>query len=393
MNSAKPLQVLIVEDSENDASLLEIELERAGYDPVCHRVETPEAMSAALERQVWDVVIADYVMPHFNGLAALNLVAEKGLDIPFIVVSGHITEETAVEAMKAGAHDYVMKDRLARLGRAIERELREAEVRRRRREAEEEVRRGHEALRRAHDELELRVQQRTAELKTANQKLKTAIGELEDLQHQLLDITETERRRIGLDLHDDLGQRLTGIALMSKGLELRLARNKSNEAHDAASLHSLVQEAINRTRDVAKDLATLDLQEKDLPDALEDLAASAAKLYGITCLFKAEGKIPPLGPNVVGHLYRIAQEAVKNAYKHGKTKRVTIGLANNSHTIVMTVENTGKPYPDLKSHARTGIGVRIMEHRAKVIGASFDIEPVRTRGTRVTCRLPFPEGQ
>src|SRR5437764_12255447 len=108
MNAAKPLQVLIIEDSENDASLLELELERGGYEPLCHRVETPEAMSAALDRQPWDVIIADYVMPHFNGLAALDLVKKKGLDLPFIVVSGHITEDTAVAAMKAGAHAYVM---------------------------------------------------------------------------------------------------------------------------------------------------------------------------------------------------------------------------------------------------------------------------------------------
>src|SRR4029079_6875672 len=134
-----PLHVLIVEDSENDAALLEIELERAGYAPQCTRVDTPEAMDAALNRQRWDCIIADYVMPHFNGLAALGLVKSKGLDLPFIIVSGHITEDTAVAAMKAGAHDYVMKDNLTRLGPAVERELREAEVRRHRRRVEETV--------------------------------------------------------------------------------------------------------------------------------------------------------------------------------------------------------------------------------------------------------------
>src|SRR5262252_4947316 len=134
-----PLQVLIVEDSENDALLLELELQRAGYATICHRVDTAAAMSAALDRQRWDLVIADYVMPLFNGLAALALVREKGLDLPFIIVSGHITEDTAVAAMKAGAHDYVMKDKLARLGPAVERELREAEVRRQRRRTEESL--------------------------------------------------------------------------------------------------------------------------------------------------------------------------------------------------------------------------------------------------------------
>src|SRR5438128_10688518 len=94
-------------------------------------------MEAALSERGWDLVIADYIMPHFDGLAALALVKEKGLDLPFIIVSGHITDDTAVAAMKAGAHDYVMKDNLARLGPAVERELREAAVRRRRRQSEE----------------------------------------------------------------------------------------------------------------------------------------------------------------------------------------------------------------------------------------------------------------
>src|SRR5215212_1393015 len=99
----QPLKVLIVEDSENDAALLEIELERAGYAPICERVQTGEELSSALERQSWDLMIADYVMPQFNGLAALAIVKRKGVDIPFIIVSGHITDATAVAAMKAGA--------------------------------------------------------------------------------------------------------------------------------------------------------------------------------------------------------------------------------------------------------------------------------------------------
>lgn len=132
-----PLRVLIVEDSENDATLLEIELQRAGFETSCRRVETAEGMRQALEESTWDVIVADYVMPRFNGLAALGIVKEMGLDIPFIIVSGHIADDTAVAAMKAGAHDYVMKDNFARLGPAVRRELREAGVRRERRRSEE----------------------------------------------------------------------------------------------------------------------------------------------------------------------------------------------------------------------------------------------------------------
>ncbi len=139
----KPLKTLIVEDYENDALLLELELQRAGYAPACQRVETAAAMSAALQRQAWDLVVADYLLPQFNGLDALALVKEKGLDLPFIIVSGNITDDTAVAAMKAGAHDYVMKSNLSRLGPAVERELREAGMRRERRLSEERLKQEH----------------------------------------------------------------------------------------------------------------------------------------------------------------------------------------------------------------------------------------------------------
>jgi PAS domain S-box-containing protein len=673
-----PLKVLIVEDSENDAALLEIELQRAGYDTKCHRVETAEAMSAALAEASWDIVIADYVMPRFHGLAALALVKEQGFDLPFIVVSGHITDDTAVAAMKAGAHDYVMKDNLVRLGSAVERELREAEVRRDRRRSEErlkleytfrqaiensvpsgitavdlqgrqtyvnpafcalvgwreaelvgarppfvywppeaidlitnalanvvqagsppgglelpfcrwngerldvlvqvtplrdsfanvtgwvssvsditarkraevrlaaehaitrilahapsfkeaapgiiqvlldglevdfgalwvldpkramleasvvnlripsprlqkfleEVRRlsfpsgqglpgrawregravwsaelnrdplfthqelagdaglqsavafpiqsagelfgvlelftlrrleydpalvnmmtaigseigqfiqrrsAEEALRRAHDELEMRVQQRTADLKLANAKLQTAITERKRLEHELLEITEKERRRIGLDLHDDLGQRLSGIALMTKGLELRLAKKGIDGAEDAAKIHSLIQQAMSHASGLARDLATLDLKEEDLASALHGLAAHAGKLFEISCRFKAEGSIPPLDPSVVSQLYKIAQEAVTNGIKHGKANRVSIGLSNGSDRIILSIQNNGLPFPDMKSRS-TGMGLRIMNYRASLIGASLEIKAAGSNGTLVTCSMPL----
>jgi len=136
-----PLRVLLVEDSENDALLLVRGLRRGGYDPTWERVDSPAAMDAALDGRDWDLVISDHSMPTFSSLAALGLLRRKGfVDLPFIIVSGQIGEDAAVAAMKAGAHDYLMKDNLARLNSAIERELREAEVRRERRQAEEKYR-------------------------------------------------------------------------------------------------------------------------------------------------------------------------------------------------------------------------------------------------------------
>ncbi|HVV73448.1 MAG TPA: PAS domain S-box protein, partial [Verrucomicrobiae bacterium] len=673
----KPLTVLIVEDSENDATLLEIELERSGFTPKCRRVENRAQMLEALSEQSWDLIIADYVMPHFNGLEALGLAKDHHLDIPFIVVSGHISEDTAVAAMKAGAHDYVMKDNLTRLGAAVRRELREAEARREQRHTDERLkaeqvfrraiensvpcgitavdlegrlsyvnpafcsmtgwseheligtfppfpfwpqdqteeitralakvvegdaaggslelrfrrhsgeridvllqitplkdafgsitgwvssvsditerkraetrlaaehaitralagaqtlgeaaptllqllleslemdigtlwvqdadlgvlchcathvrvpsprlealfpvnrqlrfaqgqglpgrvwhdhhaswvpdlasepnlqrrkliteaglvsgacfpiqngglagvleffsshhvehdsrldnmmlaittdiaqfiqrRRAEEALRRAHDELEMRVQQRTAELKAANDQLQGSIIERKRLETELLDITERERRRIGLDLHDDLGQKLSGIALMTKGLELRLAKDKAEGAKDAARIHSLVQQAMSHASDLAHDLATLDLAEKDLPGALEELAARARQLFGISCKFARTGVIPALDSGVIGQLYKVAQEAVTNAIKHGKANRVNISLTNGDNRLKLVIQNDGLPFPDLRSDA-TGMGLRIMNYRANLIGAALDIRAKGNTGTVVTCSVPL----
>jgi two-component system, cell cycle sensor histidine kinase and response regulator CckA len=137
MDKSNILRLLIVEDSEADTYMIVRELQRGGFRPEFERVETAAAMREALQGRTWDLVISDYSMPLFGGPAALALYREKGLEIPFISVSGAIGEETAVEMMKAGAHDYVMKDNLTRLAPAVTREFRAAQERRVKRQAEE----------------------------------------------------------------------------------------------------------------------------------------------------------------------------------------------------------------------------------------------------------------
>lgn len=136
-----PLRILIVEDSEADAELLLLALRRGGYEPDYLRVETRETLNEALSNETWDIIVSDYAMPRFNGMEALKLTKEKGLDIPFIILSGSIGEEIAVEAMRAGAHDYLMKDNIARLLPAIDRELREMHIRQGRRMADATIHR------------------------------------------------------------------------------------------------------------------------------------------------------------------------------------------------------------------------------------------------------------
>ena len=135
-----PLRVLIIEDSEIDALLLVLELKHGGFEPLHERVETAEAVRAALRNNSWDIILCDYTLPDFNGLEALAIVKETESDIPFIIISGAIGEEVAVAAMKAGAHDYIMKDKRQRLLPAVERELREAAMRREHRQVEAALR-------------------------------------------------------------------------------------------------------------------------------------------------------------------------------------------------------------------------------------------------------------
>jgi PAS domain S-box-containing protein/putative nucleotidyltransferase with HDIG domain len=143
----KPIRVLIVDDSEDDGLLLLRNLKHGGFNPSYEQVDTAEAMSRSLDNQTWDVILCDNSMPTFNASSALKLYKDKGLDLPFIIVSGTIADETAVAAMKAGAHDYIMKDNLARLSSAIDRELREAKNRQERRITELQLRKSEEKYR------------------------------------------------------------------------------------------------------------------------------------------------------------------------------------------------------------------------------------------------------
>jgi PAS domain S-box-containing protein len=142
----KPIHILIIEDSEDDTQLLLRELRRGGYDPIAERVDTAEAMKSALGQTHWDLIVSDYIMPRFSGLAALNILMEKEFDVPFIIVSGNIGEDIAVNAMRAGVHDYIIKGNLTRLVPAVERELRDAETRRERRRTEEQLKESRQKL-------------------------------------------------------------------------------------------------------------------------------------------------------------------------------------------------------------------------------------------------------
>lgn len=219
-----PLRVLIVDDQEDDAMLMLRELRRANYDPTYELVDTEEAMSAVLETGGWELVLCDHGMPKFNSLQALKLLHEKGLDLPFIIVSGSIGEDLAVAAMKSGAHDYVLKGSLARLGAAVERELREVDERRALKKAEEEKLQLHRELEESYRQLERRVREITASIMftdlEGSTELLTALG---DEDNQVLLQAHNSMIRQQVANHGGLEVKTTGDGFMVVFYSIRRA--------------------------------------------------------------------------------------------------------------------------------------------------------------------------
>ncbi len=183
----KPIRVLIIDDSEDDCLLLVRELKKGGFKPTYERVDVAEAMNGALNNHHWDLILCDYSMPNFSASSALEIYNQNGFDMPFIIVSGTIADEIAVDAMKTGAHDYIMKNNLARLNPAIERELREAKNRQERKRADQELKRSEEKYRTLFEE------SRDAIYMTAEQ------GDLIDFNQSTLDLFGHSREEmIGL---------------------------------------------------------------------------------------------------------------------------------------------------------------------------------------------------
>jgi len=221
--------------------------------------------------------------------------------------------------------------------------------------------------------------------------LQNLLEERQRLESELLEIAENERKRIGFDLHDDLGQRLTGLMLMLKGLERRLSTDGHACATDARKVLSLVEQVIEHTHDLAHHVSSLDMHGDDLSSVLKSLAGNVKKMFDLSCKFNVKGTIPALPEHTTMQLYKIAQESVSNAIKHGKATCVAIGLARNGERLVMTVKNDGLPFTT-GAQAKNRMGLRIMNFRANTIGASLEIEPDNNSGTIVTCELPVKNG-
>jgi signal transduction histidine kinase len=225
----------------------------------------------------------------------------------------------------------------------------------------------------------------------ARDRAEHAAREARELERQILEISDAEQRRIGHDLHDGLGQHLTGIALLSRHLENRLSSEQSSQISEATKIAELAAAAVEWTHDLCRTLSPPALERSGLVEALRELSANAEVVFGVRCNFEAapyNAEFRDVGVGV--HLYRIAQEAISNAVKHGKAKNIRLRLQLAPAELILFVRDDGlgishaqSPEPNPQSN---GMGLRIMQYRAKMIGASIGINQPPDEGTTVTCR-------
>jgi PAS domain S-box-containing protein len=219
----------------------------------------------------------------------------------------------------------------------------------------------------------------------------SAIRDISDrkrLERTVLDISEREQRRIGQDLHDGLGQHLTGIAFMTKVQEKKLVERQVPEASDAAKIVQLVNDAILKTRELSRGLLPVVSEAHGLMSALRLHASEVEDLFGITCRFECENTVLVHDAPMATHLYRIAQEAVNNAIKHAHANNIVIRLFGGEREGTLMIKDDGIGI-ERPLTPRTGVGLQIMNYRTGVIGGNLEIRKELPRGTSVTCRFPL----
>ena len=221
-------------------------------------------------------------------------------------------------------------------------------------------------------------------------KVAERTAELERLERELLEVGERERRRIGSDLHDGLGQHLTGTSLAAQYLRRQLQRCGLPQVQQADELIGLIEDGIALSHKLAKGLQPVDMHASGLMQALQDFVASASDLLKISCRFRCDA--PVLLPDVgtAEQLYRIAQEATSNAAKHGRARNVVISLESEDQGVVLRIADDGAGF-EQSSVPEGRMGLRLMAKRAGVVGAHFDIESRPGFGTIVSCRLPLQD--
>lgn len=339
--------ILVVDDDAGLRTLLGDTLEAEGYRVLS--VASARAARTALEREPPDLMLLDLHLPDGNGPELVAAMQALPSAVPLIVVTGQGDEKVAVEVMRRGALDYVMKD-------ALMLELLPTVVRR---------------------ALETVLQRRA---------LAAAQAEQRRLEQEILAAGERERHTIGADLHDGLGQQLTALELMCTALKADLGSDPALTER-AELMCRLLREAIAQTRFLARGLVPLGHEPDSLQIGLAELVQRTRALGRMACEFECPAPVVVTDFHVAGHLYRIAQEALHNVVKHSGATRVRVRLAREGRLLVLEIADNGN---GLSKGSPPGLGLGVMEHRARVIGGQLSVASRRGRGVTISCRWTEP---
>lgn len=351
----RPLRLLHIEDSELDHELLATQLRRGGIGGEVLRVESRSEFEQALTRD-WDVVISDYNLPGFTGLAALEMLKESGRLIPFILVSGEIGEDTAVEAMRNGASDYLLKSNLARLVPAVLHAVEANEAQRARLAADEAL---------------------------ADSKRR-----LSQLAQHLQTSVEAERAAIAREIHDDVGGSLTALKF-----DLAWIARHADSDGVAARAHSAletVSHAIEASQRVMHNLRPAIL-EQGLVAALQWMTTRFERRTGIVCIFRTSHDSMKLPPGVPLVAYRTAQEALTNVTKHAHASRVQVDLAIAGGVLSLEVSDNGRGLGEDDLAKTRSFGIRGLHERAGTVGGWIELGSGQA-GTTLILSVPL-EGE
>jgi signal transduction histidine kinase len=347
-----PIRILFVEDSEFDYELMRMTLESEGFIFEGTRVEDEKSMRAALTGSKWDAIISDHNLPGFSSGGALQLLRESGLDLPFMVVSGESGEEVAVEALLAGADDYILKERLKRLAPALRRSLGAAAVRRERTIAEEALRQSE--------------------------------ARLHDLAEHLEAAKEIELAAVATEISEEIGSSLTALKFELAWLQRR-TKLSPEEAGRLADAIAIVERTTSTAQRVVGNLRPTILDQGIVP-ALEWLTSQFAQSTGIEVHFDANREVA-LDPAVIIGIYRVCQESLKLVATHSSASRVDVHLFNTRAQIHLEVTDNGKVWASADDGKPT-LGIASMRERARNLSGTLDISTAPSQGTTVLLSLP-----
>jgi len=353
----KDLHILMLEDDAADAELTRFTLRKGGLHFSVVRVDSKEEFLNELEQRPPALILSDYSLPGFDGNEALTLARQKCPETPFIFVTGTMGEEVAIETLKNGATDYVLKTRLSRLIPAVHRALREAQERSQRLRAEEQLRQSHQQLR--------------------------------ALSVYLQSVREEERTRIAREVHDELGQALTGCKLDLSWIANRLPRDLKPLLDKTRQLSEHIDSTIQTVRRISSELRPGVLDYLGLAAALEWQANEFQNRTGIRCDVHASLREPVLAQELNTTLFRIFQETLTNIIRHAGATRVAVNLKEADGKILLQVRDNGRGISDAEQTSPGSMGLLGMRERAALLGGDFKItNPPRARGTQVTVSIP-----